>query len=188
MAIGGREDTDDDLWEKVTKTVTAANRDDVLITPKKTSDKAKIAKKPKLAKPASPQMVAGQKPSKAKAVIQPADLRLAERAGIDKSSARRLTRGSFEIDDRLDLHGMTEAIAHRALLKFVSSAHFSSYRTLLIITGKGTAGQGVLRRKVPHWLKEPPLADKVLAITEASPKDGGSGALYVRMRRKRDVT
>ena len=188
MAIGGSEDTDDDLWAKVTKTVTAANREDVLITPKKASGKAKIAKKPKSANQTSPQSIPGQQPSKAKAPIQPADLRLAERAGIDKASAKRLTRGSFEIDDRIDLHGMTEAIAHRALLKFVSAAHFSSYRTLLIITGKGTAGQGVLRRKVPHWLKEPPLADKVLAITEASPKDGGSGALYVRMRRKRDLT
>ena len=188
MAIGGSEDTDDDLWAKVTKTVTAANREDVLITPKKASDKPKIAKKLKSAKPAPTQRVAGQPSSKAKPAIKPADLRLADRAGIDKSSAKRLTRGIFEIDDRLDLHGMTEAIAHRALLKFVSAAHFSSYRTLLIITGKGTAGQGVLRRKVPHWLKEPPLADKILAITEASPKDGGSGALYVRMRRKRDVT
>ena len=44
MAIGGSEDTDDDLWAKVTKTVTAANREDVLITPKKASGKAKIAK------------------------------------------------------------------------------------------------------------------------------------------------
>lgn len=187
MAISGSEDTDDDLWAKVTKTVTAANRDDVLITPKKASDKAKITKKPKLAKPASPQLAAGQPSSKAKAAIKPADLRLADRAGIDRSSVKRLTKGSFEIDDRLDLHGMTEAIAHRALLKFVSAAHFSSYRTLLVITGKGAAGQGVLRRKVPQWLKEPPLADKVLAITEASAKDGGGGALYVRMRRKRDV-
>lgn len=181
-------ESDDELWAKVTKTVTAADRDDVIFTEPKSPAKAKSAKKQKSAKPVFNAQGAKSLESRPKPVIQPADLRLAERAGFDKASARRLTRGSFEIDDRLDLHGMNEATAHRALLKFVSAAAFSSYRTLLIITGKGAAGQGVLRRKVPQWLKEPPLADKVLAITEASPKDGGGGALYVRLRRKRDVS
>ena len=181
-------ESDDELWAKVTATVTAADRDDVMFTEPKSQKKAKMAKKQKAAKPASNVPAAKTPAHKPKPIIQPADLRLAERAGFDKASARRLTRGSFEIDDRLDLHGMSEAVAHRALLKFVSAASFSSYRTLLIITGKGAAGQGVLRRKVPQWLKEPPLADKVLAITEASPKDGGGGALYVRLRRKRDIS
>ena len=181
-------ESDDELWAKVTSTVTAADRDDVIFTEPKTSPKPKIAKKQKAAKPAVASPAAKLLERQTKPAIQPADLRLAERAGFDKASARRLTRGSFEIDDRLDLHGMSEAIAHRALLKFVSTAAFSSYRTLLIITGKGAAGQGVLRRKVPQWLKEPPLADKILAITEASPKDGGGGALYVRLRRKRDIS
>lgn len=176
-------ESDDDLWAKVTQTVTAANRDDVLFKKTHQIQKPQKPKKPKISS-ASPPI--NQQKSKAKAVLQPADLRLSERAGFDKASARRLTKGGFEIDDKLDLHGLSEARAHRALMTFVNSAFFSSYRTLLIITGKGAQGQGVLRRKVPSWLKEPPLADKVLAITEASPKDGGGGALYVRLRRKRD--
>ena len=185
MAKGASGESDDELWAKVTQSVTAANRDDVIF---KKPKKAPKAKTPKAAKPANIPTASGTAPKAPKPAIQPADLRLAERAGFDKASARRLTRGSFEIDDRLDLHGMSEAIAHRALLRFVKSSHLLSYRTLLIITGKGAQGQGVLRRKVPQWLKEPPLNDKVLAITQASPKDGGGGALYVRLRRKRDLS
>ena len=123
------------------------------------------------------------------AEIHPADLRSSVpvmRAGIDNASARRLTKGTFEIDERLDLHGKTEVMAHKALLQFVQRASRSGARTLLIITGKGASGQGVLRRKVPEWLKDYPLKPHILAISQASPKDGGGGALYVRLRRSRD--
>ena len=108
------------------------------------------------------------------------------RAGIDNASAKRLTKGSFSIDDRLDLHGRSEAQAHKALMQFVQQAARNGARTLLVITGKGAMGQGVLRRKVPEWLKEYPLKSHVLAISQASGKDGGGGALYVRLRRQRD--
>ncbi|MDB2325415.1 Smr/MutS family protein [Alphaproteobacteria bacterium] len=43
----------------------------------------------------------------------------------------------------------------------------------------------MLRRHVPLWLKQRPLADLVLAISNATPKDGGAGAMYVLLRRAR---
>ena len=179
---------DHDLWAKVVKSVTPANRDDVLMTtPKKAPQRkipAKMQAKPPVAQTKTVKAVA-------KADIHPADLRSAipaMRAGIDNASAKRLSKGSFEIDETIDLHGQTEAQAHRTLTHFVNQAARQGARTLLIITGKGVKGQGILRRKVPEWLKDYPLKSLVLAISQASPKDGGGGALYVRLRRQRDIS
>ena len=97
-----------------------------------------------------------------------------------------MKRGGFEIDASLDLHGLTLARAHQRLVRFIEQAESRQFRTLLIITGKGRAGEGVLRREVPVWLKQPPLADRILALEQATGQDGGGGALYVRLRRQRD--
>ena len=56
-----------------------------------------------------------------------------------------------------------------------------------MITGKGSEGKGVLRRLVPLWLKTPPLSGLVLALSQARQADGGGGALYVMLRRKRQT-
>lgn len=112
----------------------------------------------------------------------PIDLRRGEKAGIDGSTHRRLTRGEVPIDLRLDLHGMTAARAHNQLIQFIVSAVQQGCRCVLVITGKGS---GVLNGHVPNWLKQKPLSLHVLALAEARPKDGGSGAFYVLLRRKR---
>ena len=114
--------------------------------------------------------------------ISPIDLRHGEKAGIDGSTQRRLTRGEFLIDLRLDLHGMTSARAHKRLIQFIVSAAHDGCRCVLVITGKGS---GILNGHVPNWLKQRPLSLHVLALAEARPKDGGSGAFYVLLRRKR---
>ena len=186
-----RDQDDSTLWAEVAKTITPADRDDVLFTDRGATAKAKKPPKSEAKKPVSADGAVPLKPvikTKTPPEVRPADLRSSVpvmRAGIDNASARRLTKGSFEIDDRLDLHGKTEAMAHKALLQFVQQASRFGARTLLIITGKGAGGQGVLRRKVPEWLKEYPLKPHILAISQASPKDGGGGALYVRLRRSR---
>jgi DNA-nicking Smr family endonuclease len=106
--------------------------------------------------------------------------------GLDRRQALRLKRGQLEIEARLDLHGMTQAEAHRALSGFVARSHAAGKRTLLVVTGKGTReGTGVLRAAVPRWLAEPALRDRVLATAPAQPRDGGSGALYILLRRAR---
>ena len=182
---------DNTLWEEVAKTITPANRDDVLFTDPSANSKPKKAQKPSAKHADATGSGVPVKPAiktKPAPEVHPADLRSSVpvmRAGIDNASARRLTKGSFEIDDRLDLHGKTEVMAHKALLQFVQRASRSGARTLLIITGKGAGGQGLLRRKVPEWLKDYPLKSHILAISQASPKDGGGGALYVRLRRSR---
>ena len=112
----------------------------------------------------------------------PVDLRLGERAGIDGRTQRRLFRGDVPVDRRLDLHGLTAARAESRLAQFIETAARDGCRCVLVITGKGA---GILRGHVPDWLKRQPLSPHVLALAEARAHDGGSGALYVLLRRKR---
>jgi DNA-nicking Smr family endonuclease len=106
--------------------------------------------------------------------------------GLDRRSAQRLRRGQTAIEARLDLHGMTQDEAHRALTRFIAASHAAGRRALLIITGKGTReGEGVLHRSVPRWLAESQCRPFVLAVERAQPRHGGDGALYVLLRRVR---
>jgi DNA-nicking Smr family endonuclease len=104
-------------------------------------------------------------------------------AGVDRATAERLKRGRRAIEARLDLHGMTQAEAHRALFGFVAGSRTGGRRCVLVITGHGRASGGVLKSAVPRWLNEPELRRHVLAIAAARPQHGGAGALYVLLRR-----
>jgi DNA-nicking Smr family endonuclease len=110
-------------------------------------------------------------------------------AGYDRANAERLKRGRHPIEARLDLHGLTQAEAHRALTAFLRDARAAGKRCVLVITGRGSGkehpGVGVLKSAVPRWLDEPAFRPHVLAIAAAQPRDGGSGALYVMLRRTR---
>jgi DNA-nicking Smr family endonuclease len=114
-------------------------------------------------------------------------LRPGQFADLDRRTADRLRRGQIALDGRLDLHGMTQAAAHDALHDFLLGASERGQRCVLVITGKGRGGDdaGVLKRQVPHWLNMPPLRARIVAIAEAQPRHGGTGALYVLLKRKR---
>lgn len=108
--------------------------------------------------------------------------------GVDRRTDDRLRRGRFEIEARLDLHGMTQARAHDALSGFVRRNWHEGRRVLLVITGKGSGGEGmgILRAAVPRWLGEPGLRAMVVAIHRAQPRHGGDGALYLLLKRRRE--
>jgi DNA-nicking Smr family endonuclease len=106
-------------------------------------------------------------------------------SGIDRRSAERLSRGRLPIEGRLDLHGMTQAAAIVRLAEFIARAEAAGKRCVLVITGKGLASGGVLRDQVPRWLNLPPNRARVLAFDYAQPQHGGSGALYVLLKRRR---
>jgi len=107
--------------------------------------------------------------------------------GVDRRTAERFRRGQLAVEARLDLHGLTQEEAHRALASFIQQAHATGLRTVLVITGKGGLGdaRGVLREAVPRWLNEGDLRPRVLSCAWAQPKHGGAGALYVLLRRQR---
>lgn len=118
---------------------------------------------------------------------RPHQLSHGETVGIDRRTAGRFTRGRMEIDGRIDLHGMTQDTAHRALCAFLARAYDRGSRCVIVVTGKGSRGEGggVLRRMVPMWLNEPGLRHRILSFTHAQPQHGGEGALYVLLKRHR---
>jgi DNA-nicking Smr family endonuclease len=111
--------------------------------------------------------------------------------GLARREKQQLARGRAAIDTRIDLHGMTQAQAHVALVRFLRRAQAEGAKFVLVITGKGARAadahgeRGVLRRQVPHWLQLPDLRDAVAGFEEAHIAHGGEGALYVRLRRAR---
>ena len=114
------------------------------------------------------------------------ELEVGRPMGMDKRNAARLRRGKLPIEARIDLHGMTQERAHAALGSFILRSHDAGYRCVLVITGKGLRQDGrvgVLRSAVPRWLNEPPYRERVLAVTHATPNDGGEGAYYVMLKR-----
>lgn len=109
-------------------------------------------------------------------------------AGVDKRTAQRMRRGQLPIEARIDLHGLTEEDAHRALVSFVIGAQGAGRRCVLVVTGKGLRQDGragVLRRNVPRWLNEAPNRARILAFCHAQPRDGGEGALYLLLKRRK---
>ena len=108
-------------------------------------------------------------------------------AGIDRANAERLKRGRRPIEGRLDLHGRTQAEAHRELIDFVEASYRGGRRCVLVVTGRGLGpdGPGVLKSAVPRWLAEAGLRRRILAVAAAQPRHGGAGALYLLLRRQR---
>jgi DNA-nicking Smr family endonuclease len=173
------------LWESVARQIKPLRK-------KSRAAKAQIVAPdvaiPAAAKPAAPPRLApsAKIPRVLKPDTPPAPPPLAPLGRRERS---QLSRGKKEIDARLDLHGMTQARAHRALSVFLQRAHGEGLTFVLIITGKGKMGseseRGVLRRQVPQWLNLPEFRSLVVGFEEAHIGHGGEGALYVRIRRSR---
>jgi DNA-nicking Smr family endonuclease len=116
-------------------------------------------------------------------------------APLERRLKRDLARGRSAVDSAIDLHGMNQAEAHHALRGFLVHAQSQGHRLVIVVTGKGGGKArpdvaswidepGVLRRLVPHWLRERDLRATVLGFEEAGRAHGGAGALYVRLRRR----
>jgi DNA-nicking Smr family endonuclease len=117
----------------------------------------------------------------------PAPLLHGSRDGLDRRKAERLSRGQLPIEASLDLHGLRQAEAHRRLEAFLADCQAAGRRCVLVVTGKGLHKEeaGVLRTAVPRWLNEQPNRARVLSFDYAQPRHGGTGALYVLLRRRR---
>ena len=118
---------------------------------------------------------------------------------IDGRTSKRLKQGKMDVEGVLDLHGMTQEQAHRSLIAFIHRSYQQGKRCVLVITGKGKRNYpdhqrpqhfidpepGVLKRRVPDWLRDKSLSPMILQWEQARPSDGGDGALYVLLRRQR---
>ena len=109
-------------------------------------------------------------------------------AGVDRRTAVRLKRGQLPIEGRIDLHGHTRDQAELALTAFIVASQDAARRCVLVITGKGSrddGSSGVIRASVPLWFNQSPNRGRVLAFVHAAPRDGGRGAYYVLLKKKR---
>lgn len=123
----------------------------------------------------------------------PAEVLAAQPLRMDARTHTRMTRGKLAPEARIDLHGMTLVQAHSELIHFILNAQSDGLRLVLVITGKGKPGAdhgpmpsriGALRHQVPHWLHLPPLGPAVQQVVTAHLRHGGTGALYVYLRRR----
>lgn len=180
------------LWEKVVQDATplhptqpaTESAEKALIQPKTvtSSPRFRIGQKAKVAPPAHDTAAPINEQVAAQPVV------------MDRKRFQRMKRGQMKPEARIDLHGMTLAQAHPALIGFILEAVADGRRFVLVITGKGKPRHdtgpiperhGALRHQVPHWLRTPPLRPHVLQYTEAHAKHGGMGAYYVYLRRQR---
>ena len=106
------------------------------------------------------------------------------RAGVQRRLLRKLRRGQFSIRAELDLHGLTVEAAYERLVAFLRACRSRDIRCIRIIHGKGLGskhGRPVLKSKMDRWLR---LRDEVIAFCSAPPTDGGTGALYVLLKKR----
>ncbi|MFG1427235.1 Smr/MutS family protein [Roseixanthobacter glucoisosaccharinicivorans] len=191
------------LWQHVVRSVAPLRAAPRPLAPPPAPIAAPIAApvpEPAVSEPAAPMPKA---PAAKARVLKPTGSTAARRAleapvppplsVLDPKVRRRLTRGG-EVDARLDLHGLTQAAAHRQLLLFVAQAQAAGHALVLVITGKGdpetvfmtgTPERGILRRAVPQWLCDATMRPYVVGFESAARRHGGDGALYVRIRRRR---
>lgn len=119
----------------------------------------------------------------------------------DSNWSKKLKRGKAKTEGKIDLHGMTCVEAHEKLLRFLERSQQKSRRVVLVVTGKGgpkkagldgyadlryqdfESSKGVLRREVPLWLSGAAMRHMIVSFENASPTDGGTGALYVIIKR-----
>jgi DNA-nicking Smr family endonuclease len=108
--------------------------------------------------------------------------------GLDQRLVRRLRRGELAWQAHIDLHGMTTRPARETVRRFLERSLVSGHRCVLIVHGRGLRskdGEPVLKRHLVSWLSRGAMGRMVLAFCSARPHDGGSGALYVLLRRDR---
>ena len=150
-------------------------------------DPTQTAPQPQKTKPAK-----STPPIAARAPVRPRNppksaLEAGKPADLDRRTMDRLRKGKMRPEGRLDLHGMTADRALSALNAFLADRQAAGKRCVLVITGKGALkeGGGIIRRELPSWLNAPGNRSRVLGFAGAQPADGGGGAFYVLLKRRR---
>ncbi|NNJ97611.1 MAG: hypothetical protein HKP12_10675 [Gammaproteobacteria bacterium] len=115
----------------------------------------------------------------------PDHLHFERSGGAQKTILKKLRNGKLAIDDTLDLHGLNAAQARTQLTQFLLDCRQLGHRHVIIVHGKGyrSPNGAVIKPLLNRWLRQ---AEEVLAFSSAQPKDGGTGAVYVLLRKTRD--
>ena len=103
---------------------------------------------------------------------------------LDSKTKKQLKKGKFVIDDIIDLHGKSETQANELIKNFIKKSYFNAFKSIIIITGKGTNNQGKLKLKTPLWLKGKELSKFIIGFENMPSNKGGDGALFVKLKSK----
>jgi len=110
---------------------------------------------------------------------------LYSRPGFQKKAFNKLRNGQYVVEARLDLHGMIVVEAKKNLASFIQHCHAKGYRCIKIIHGKGLGskdGKAIIKSKLNYWLQQ---REDTLAFCSALPNDGGTGAIYLLLRKSK---
>lgn len=110
--------------------------------------------------------------------------------GIDRKLMEKLRKGEFPVQDYVDLHGLTREEAELSIRNFLMDSYRHGLRCVLLVHGRGLNSEDhipVLKRRVPVWLSRSPVKKFILAFSTARPYDGGTGAIYVLLRKSGKV-
>lgn len=165
------------LWRRIQRSVRPRPGQTVLDEPEPAPGPAAAPPPPRNPAPAPPaKPVAPRKPA----------------APADRGGEKRVRRGRLDIAAKLDLHGCSQARAKRALGDFLQRQCEEGAGVVLVVTGRGmrmdAEGErrpGVLRMRLPEWLREPEMRPWVSGYAVAHAQHGGEGAYYVFLRRSR---
>ena len=103
---------------------------------------------------------------------------------LEPRRQRRLSRERDPIEATIDLHGFGRFEAEDQLRGFLSSSRTRGLRAVLVITGQGRRGGGVIRASIMEWLQSPALRGTVSGFASAHRRHGGDGAIYVTLKRR----
>ncbi len=159
--------TDDDLWQRVIKTVKTLDRSDLGI------DQGEKPPNPKI-KPGVETLSTNNKK-----LVAPRHL------NIDRNTWGQIDKGRLHIDHKIDLHGMTVNQAYKAFQHFIRDCIRKEYKCVIVVTGKGSKekGTGKIRREFPHWIEAKEIAPFIHAFSEPS-RNRGRYVLILRKAHK----
>ncbi len=103
---------------------------------------------------------------------------------LEPRRQRRLSRERDPIEATLDLHGFGRFEAEDQLRAFLTHAQARGLRAVLVVTGQGRRGGGVIRASIQEWLQSHALRGVVSGFASAHRRHGGDGAFYVTLRRR----
>ena len=106
-------------------------------------------------------------------------------SGLSKKIIKEIKTGNFKVQSRLDLHGYRLNEAKILFFEFLQKSFNSKKRNILIISGKGEHGKGKIKHSIPLWIVTQSLSPLIHFYSFAAPKDGGSGAYYIRLRKNK---
>ena len=167
-ASNGRRLTDAEqkLWQHIARTIQPLHR---------RTDTPKAKPKPKPVAKSRPHIHLPPAPPRAhQPALHP----------IERRIDRRTRRGRVKIDSLIDLHDLTRDAAFDRLGRHLHHARARGHRCVLVITGKGRSGEGVLRQSLPTWLHTPDIRPLISGYAQAHIRHGGGGAFYVFLKRK----